>query len=273
MSPEVSVIISFYNNINYLKLVLAGYHRQSFKDFEVVIADDGSRKEIVDEINSFKTSYNFPIVHVWHEDIGFRKTIILNKATIASNGEYLIFTDQDCVPHKRFIEDHYKLRRKNLMLGGRRVLLDESITCKLSEKNVKNGYLEKTFFQQLYQQIYGELENALWGIWIKNKFIRKFISYKRKGIKGSNFSLFRSELLKLNGFDERYAKIDIGEDDDLNYRFLQFGGEVRIKINLFVQYHLHHKKSIRDNPENRAIFESVKAEKLSYTPYGITKTK
>ena len=98
---KASIIAAFYNRIDYLKLVLAGLERQTEKDFELIIADDGSRKDIVEEIKVIQTIHSFPIKHIWQEDKGFRKNRILNKAIIASESDYLIFIDADCIPHSR----------------------------------------------------------------------------------------------------------------------------------------------------------------------------
>ena len=49
--PQCSLIISFYNRIDYLALVFASIERQTFADFEVIVADDGSREKIVAEVN------------------------------------------------------------------------------------------------------------------------------------------------------------------------------------------------------------------------------
>ena len=40
--PELSIIISTYNAVDWLKKTLWGYAFQTFKDFEIIIADDGS---------------------------------------------------------------------------------------------------------------------------------------------------------------------------------------------------------------------------------------
>ncbi|MGB6269163.1 MAG: glycosyltransferase, partial [Olleya sp.] len=61
MSFEVSVIVSTYNQPEWLRKVLIGYECQSFKNFEVIIADDGSTKETEDVINQFKTSKKLEI--------------------------------------------------------------------------------------------------------------------------------------------------------------------------------------------------------------------
>ena len=98
--PSVSIIISTYNQPEWLQKVLWGYEQQTQTDFEIIIADDGSTEETKMLIESFQKKSSFSILHVWQEDHGFQKTKILNKAIVASKGEYLILTDGDCIPRK-----------------------------------------------------------------------------------------------------------------------------------------------------------------------------
>ena len=103
---KATIIAAFYNRIDFLKLVLAGLERQTEKNFELIIADDGSSENVVREINKIIPVHSFPIKHIWQEDKGFRKNKILNKAITESESDYLIFVDADCVPHRSFIEGH-----------------------------------------------------------------------------------------------------------------------------------------------------------------------
>ena len=76
----ISIIITTYNAPDWLEKVLWGYQQQSYRDFEVVIADDGSGPATRDLIDRMRGEVFFPIQHIWHEDIGFRKCTILNQA-------------------------------------------------------------------------------------------------------------------------------------------------------------------------------------------------
>ncbi len=105
--PKISVIVSTYNSEEWLKKVLWGFNYQLFKDFEVVVADDGSRSATRELIEKMADEVHYPIVHVWQEDDGFQKSRILNKAITACNAEYIIMTDGDCIPREDFVLVHY----------------------------------------------------------------------------------------------------------------------------------------------------------------------
>jgi len=141
MSQQISLIISFYNKIEILKLIFAALEIQTYRDFEVIIADDGSKPEVVEKIRRIKSNYFFPIKHVWHEDNGWQKDIILNRAIVVSEGEYLIFIDGDCIPEKHFIQEHVENRAENQIVSGRRIMLTDKISKKLTVQKVQNGYL------------------------------------------------------------------------------------------------------------------------------------
>ncbi len=268
---DVTVVISFYNNFRFLELVLAGFERQSFKNFEILIADDGSNEEIINKLKSYISTTPLHIRHIWHEDLGWRKNMILNKAIMESNSDYLIFVDGDCVPHKNFVSEHYMNKEMNTILAGRRSNLSKYVSEQLTYNNVKNGSLERKFaiIGFLFKSFIGgsHLENA---IYFSNKNIRKRLNKKDKGVLGSNFSLFKKDILDVNGFDERYLKPAVGEDTDLEYRLRNAGKKVKTVKHLAIQYHLFHKKLERDKA-NMEYLNQVIENKTTFTPYGINK--
>jgi len=265
--PEVSLILSFYNRIDFLKLVFAGLQRQTFKNFEVLIADDGSSEEIVNDIEKLSCEINFPIAHIWQEDKGFRKNKILNQAIINSNSPYLIFIDGDCIPHRDFIAEHFSSRQLNTCLTGRRVNLSQKLSESLSSQKVKEGILENHFFL-LKDGLLGKSTDVEKGFFIRNKFLRKYFNKKKRGLLGCNFSIHKNDLLVINGFDERYTAPSIGEDTDIQFRLELAGGSIRSLNNIAVQYHLYHKPQPRPI-ENLKLFETVKTEKQAFTKFGI----
>src|SRR5437870_2084479 len=106
---QAAVIISTYNSPRMLERVLWGYAAQTFRKFELIVADDGSGAETRRVIEQFAAEA-MPVNHVWHPDRGFRKCVILNQAIAATEAEYLILTDGDCIPRVDFVATHLALR-------------------------------------------------------------------------------------------------------------------------------------------------------------------
>ena len=267
---KANVIAAFYNRLDYLKLVLAGLERQTEKNFELIIADDGSGEEVVKDLKKLIPNYSFPIKHIWQEDRGFRKNKILNKAITESDSDYIIFIDADCIPHRGFVEGHLNFSKKSISLTGRRVNLSEKITSKLTEDNVRSGFLEKNFLLLIKDGIFGKSFDVEKGLYLENKFLLDFFNRKNRGLLGCNFSAYKDDLFKVNGFDERYEAPSIGEDSDIQFRLELSGVKVKSINHSAVQYHLFHKLQERSK-ENLELLTQVKKSKLAYTPFGLKK--
>lgn len=217
---KVSVIITTYNAVEWLQKVLIGYSVQTECDFEIVIADDGSTSETKDLISKFSSKFNNPIVHVWHEDHGFQKTKILNKAILESNSDYLIFTDGDCIPRKDFVEMHLKYREIGYFLSGGYFKLPLSISKLISEKDIidsncfKLSWLKNNRFKLNFKSI--KLTN--------NRYIAQFMNWitpTKRSWNGHNSSGWKSDILAVNGFNNemQYG----GEDREMGERMFNNG--------------------------------------------------
>ena len=268
--PDVTVIGAFYNKLDYLKLILAGFERQTVQNFEFIIADDGSSEAVVNEVKKIISNYSFLIKHTWQEDKGFRKNRILNKAISESESDYLIFIDCDCVPHRAFVEGHLSHSNSNTSLTGRRVNLSKKITDQLNEQKVREGFLEEKFIRLISDGLFGNSIDVEKGLYLKNKFLLNFFNRKNRGLLGCNFSSFKEDLFKVNGFDERYEAPSIGEDSDVQFRLELAGVKIRSINHAAVQYHLYHKLQERD-PKNLQLYEEIKKSKTAFTPFGLTK--
>jgi len=274
MTYPVSLIISFYNKIDLLKLIFAALERQTFQNFEVVIADDGSGPEVVEEIQKIQANYFFLIKHIWHEDNGWQKNIILNKAIQAAEGEYLIFIDGDCIPQKRFVEEHVENRIAGKIISGRRVLLTKNISKNLTETKIKNGYMDclvgfPLFYETVFKGKYTRMENM---VRIRNKFIRRlFIKEKMRSFLGCNFSVWKSDILTVNGFDERFIYPGTGEDMDLEERLKRAGVLPVSKKHLVTLFHYYHVHFDTNHEPNKVLYEENNRNKVTFTPFGITK--
>lgn len=133
----IGVIISTYNNPKWLEKTLWGYMCQSRPADEIIVADDGSGPETKALIEAYMGK--LPLSHVWHEDKGFRKTRILNVALLRSNADYLIFTDQDCVPRQDFIATHERYARQGRFLSGGYFRLPMDISQAITQADIQAG--------------------------------------------------------------------------------------------------------------------------------------
>ena len=266
---RATLIIGFYNQLDYLRRILAALERQSVQDFEVVIADDGSRAEVVSEIQQIASKGPLAIQHLWHEDKGFRKTRIFNKAVLASRSDYLIFIDGDCIPHRKFIEEHVNNREAKTVLAGRRANLSAKFIHLMTEEFIRKGGMEKGFERRILMDgIFGKSSHVIKGIFVSCAPLRSFLNRKDAGILGCNFSIHKSDLLDINGFDERYQAPAVGEDTDIEARLRWNGIKVKTVKNIAIQYHFDHPKLKRPKV-NLEIFQQVLREKKAFTPFGL----
>jgi len=274
MNQPVSLIISFYNKIELLKFIFAALERQTYRNFEVIIADDGSKPEIVTEIEHVRLNYFFPIEHVWHEDNGWQKNKILNKAIIASESDYLIFIDGDCIPHKRFVQEHIENRKSNQLVSGRRILLTEKISKALTLSKIQHGYFDfqigfPLFFQTVFENKKTFMEDM---IRIRNPYLRKLLlKDRRRYLLGCNYSVWKSDLLKVNGFDERFVYPGMGEDTDLEARLARIGVFCISKKHLVTIFHVYHVHFDTDHEPNKILYAENNAYNVTFTPHGIIK--
>lgn len=232
---KTSLLVSTYNRPAALKLCLQSVLAQTQLPDEIVIADDGSGAPTRAVVVAMQQQSKVPIVHVWHEDDGFRLAAIRNKALIASNGNYIIQVDGDLILHRHFVRDHVRFAKRGQWLKGNRAMLSESITNKL--EHLGQEFPKHIFFQP--------------GI-VKRKtllplsfFIRPIAHlFPYKGVLGGNMSYWREDAMKVNGFDEHFEGWG-KEDDDFVHRLMRIGVKPAQLFFAAHCYHLHHPEADR----------------------------
>ena len=239
-SPRLSLIIAVYNKPENLRLVLAACARQSFTDFEIIIADDGSGPAVKDVITDAQQRYTFRIMHLWHEDRGWRKNTMLNNGIRAAKADHLVFIDGDCLPSRHFLLDHWNEREPRRVLMGRRVETSERWSKALSLEIVETGAFEKYGMQEWVDGFKGESLRVEDGIRMPSALVRRLLLRNVRGMLGSNFSAAKQDLEAINGFDELYDGPGCGEDSDIQYRLSLIGVTGKSLRNLAIQYHIWH---------------------------------
>ena len=269
-SPSLSLVITVYNKPEILRLVLAACQRQSFSNFEVIIADDGSGPEVRTLVDELRRHMPSPIFHLWHEDRGWQKNIMLNKAIQASRGEHIVFIDGDCIPSRHFLLDHWNEREEGKVLLGRRVETSERWSTGLTLEKIRSGEFERMGWEELMDGLRGASLRVEDGIRIPSRLLRKILLRKVRGMLGSNFSVAKTDLVAINGFDELYDGPGCGEDSDVQYRLSLIGVTGKSLRNLAVQYHVYHPRMPVSDPSWDR-FEMVKKSAKAKCDVGLEK--
>jgi len=262
---RISIIISVYKKIKELRLILYALRMQTFKDFEIIIADDGSGNDFGETVKEFAGKIGLNINFVTQVHNGFRKNKILNESIKVSKTNHLIFIDGDCIPHSNFIKAHFENIKKDTVLCGRRVFLGEKLSERFNKDFIMNHEYEKNNFKIFKDSLRNDKSSKYFeeGLILKNKFLRRVFNPKEIHILGCNFSLPKDLMEKINGFDEDYIGAGIGEDTDLEYRLSLINTKFYSVRNLSILYHLFHKKTVEEK-SNYEYFHNVVSKSGKY---------
>jgi glycosyltransferase involved in cell wall biosynthesis len=253
-SSAASIIVGTYNDIDILEASLAAFAVQTFRNFELVIADDGSTQDYAPLLEAWAPRFAHGVQHVTHEKRGFRKARILNRAIHVSRFDSLVFIDMDCLPHRDFLRNHMAYAAPGKAIIGRRAHVSRDVVP------TPSAILESGL---------GFTPGQLLRLWIQGKarvvehgFVSPILyESSNHSLQGSNFSVHRSDLFAVNGFNEEFEGWG-KEDMELGLR-LQFNGvQIRNLRNKVIQFHMIHDRLPARNPESDQIFERTKATRM-----------
>lgn len=250
--------------------MLAGYSVQTQR-CEIVIADDGSGAETREVVERARKDWGLSINHVWHEDVGFRKCTILNRAIVAADADYLIFSDGDCVPRSDFVATHMALAREGYFLSGGYLLMPKDVSERLTTEHIRSGDASNLRFLESLG-----LKSTLR---LRSRLIRQgpaaklldMLTTTRPTWNGHNSSCWKNDALRINGFDERMEWG--GEDREFGMRLVHAGLkpiQIRFRTPLI---HLYHERGyVREEKVklNAQIREETKRQRLIATQHGIS---
>lgn len=267
---RISVILSTYNHPTALQRTLWGYAVQTDTDFEIIVADDGSQCETRHIVQKFSAQSPLTLRHVWHEDLGFRKTVILNKALQQAAGAYLVFSDGDCIPRNDFVAAHRRLARRGFFIsGGSHIDIPESIHQDLTATDISQ---QRVFDIAWLRERAGHMRRFRYRLtrngqlaWLLDRLT------PRPGVfVGCNAAAWKHDVLAVNGFDET---IGYGfEDQELGVRLTNLGiRSCRRKYSL-VTVHQTHARPYRDAEivhSNRQRLRQTRTRRIIRTSHGI----
>lgn len=255
-----SLFICTYEMPRHLSLVLAAVERQSTRDFEILVCDDGSSDTTRQLVESFAAKSAFKVRYFWQEHQGFRKCRILNQAAREATGSVFIFLDGDCVPHRDYVRDHLENQEEGHYLAGRRVELGPLISTALTVDQISAGYFDHPRLPLIMSALKNDTEFLNRSFRVPSKTLRHLFKMNRVvDLKGCNYSIPRRALEAINGFDEQYEGYG-REDTDVEIRLQNLGYRIKSMKGLAIQFHVWHPR--RDfTPANDERLEELKRSK------------
>ena len=260
----ISVVITTHNRPEALEAVVLACFDQDDKNFELIIADDGSTANTRECIERLRALAPVPLQHVWQPDQGFRAAMVRNRGTLAAQGDYIVFLDGDCIPQRDFIARHRQLAQPGHLVSGSRVLLSAGLTARVLARQVRlapMGLLDK-----LRYRLAGDINKLpqLLLRWPDLGRARRRFSWRR--IKGCNLGVWRADLERVNGFDELFFGWGY-EDADLVVRLFHAGIMRKDGAYATEVFHLWHSEAPRDRADSnrRLVLERAANQTIQAT--------
>lgn len=234
--PDLSLVIATYNWTEALHLCLLSVKQQVMLPSEVIIADDGSDLNTKILIQKMQEDFPVNIIHVWHEDLGFRKSLILNKAVKKASGSYIVQVDGDVILERHFIADHKSVAEKDVFIRGTRAHIRQDLIQQIySDKRINFNFLSGGIINRF---------NALRLPFLAFLFEKKIKS--SNSVRGSNMSYWKADFALINGYNNELQGWG-HEDEELAARFInnqKFKKAIKLKA---IQFHLSHKEASKAN--------------------------
>lgn len=248
----ISVVVTTYNRSDALAQVLLGLAQQSDRDFEIIVADDGSTELHQDAVRTTALALGLSITHVWHPDVGFTASKVRNRGVSLARGAYIVLLDGDCIPETDFIAQHRRLMEKGCFVNGSRVLLSSAFTHAIVAGRENVIGRSKSFW--LKRKLSGQASKLAGLFRLPDMVFRKRRDFSWNGIRSCNMAVWRADFERVNGFDESFVGWG-HEDADFVLRLHNAG---MIRKNGFCAtevYHLWH-------PESSRLQESANADRV-----------
>lgn len=266
-TSTISLIISTYNWPEALEAAVEGCFAQTDRHFEIIVADDGSGEPTRECVDKLRARSPVPLRHVWQPDDGYRLAASRNRGILASTGEYVVVLDGDCIPQPDFIAQHRKLAKAGFMVTGSRILLSQEASKRILARELDIQSLG--LVGKVLMRLKGDINKFLQLLWRMPDLGREKKQFSWRRIKGCNMGMWRSDLDRVNGFDESFRGWG-HEDADMVARLFHAG--VMRKDGAFATevLHLWHREAKRDQAtSNRGIVVQRLADKTVRAAQGL----
>jgi glycosyltransferase involved in cell wall biosynthesis len=261
----ISVVVTTYNRSDALLCVLYGLTRQTDRNFEVIVADDGSSPDHQQAVMSSAQAQQLHLTHVWHPDVGFTASKARNRGVAASKGAYIVFLDGDCVPDVDFIAQHRHLAQSNCLVNGSRVLLSPAFTSEVlnvqssTSQNVTDNVAQnanislsgRSWTYWLQKRLQGDINKLTHLLRLPNGAYRLQSHFTWKGIRSCNMGMSRQDFERVDGFDESFEGWG-HEDADFILRLHHAGIQRKNGFCATEVFHLWHQEAQRHQESGNA---------------------
>ena len=269
--PVASVVFTTYNQPDWLEKVLVGFGAQDRQDFEVLVADDGSRDDTRQRIEAVAPGLPVRVRHLWQADEGFRKCEAMNMAIAEAASDYLVFTDGDCIPRADFVSTHLALREPGRFLSGGYHKLPMETSLAIDGDDIRGQRCFSADWLRAHAMPSSHRNLKLTAGPRMGRLLDA-VSTARASWNGHNASGWKRDMLAINGFDERMRYG--GQDREFGERLENAGirGK-RVRYRAIV-VHLDHARGYATAESvafNRALRAETRRSGRTWSEFGIMK--
>lgn len=254
---RITLVLSVADNPSALDLVFEGVSLQTRAPDELLIADDGSDDQTMAIIEKWRRRLPFRVERFWFPHELFRRSVALNTVVASATGDYLVFLDGDCVPHRRFLADHVRHAAFGEFVQGRRAGIRARFVKRLSVRHIRPVQLF------LRGQLYG-LRRSIRRPWATVRMDPSCV------IQGSNLGVWREDYIRVNGYDETIVG-HTHADTEFAARLANAGVKCKKVVGQLIVFHLDHRRVVRYlTATNERILERTRREKRTRCEVGLS---
>ncbi|MCX8080387.1 MAG: glycosyltransferase family 2 protein [Bacteroidia bacterium] len=201
---NVTVVIPTYNRIHKLKQILFSINNQTYKSFEVIVVDDGSREDVIRFVEGLKNNLNYYIRTIRQNNAG--ASMAINRGVHEAKDGLIVLFDDDIILLPDTIEKHVDFQARH------RFQVIVSGSARFGKEQIINPLYEyKYYMEQTWEDEINAHEMPL------------KISLDKFYVTTANTSFHKNIFLKIGGMNDRLRD---GYDVDFCLRALKNGIDV-----------------------------------------------
>lgn len=230
--PDLAIIVTSYQMPWHIRRVLESIAVQrTNRQFEVIVADDGSRDETPQVVREFAEQAPFRVQFITHPHTEFHAARCRNEGVRHSTAPHLLFVDGDCVLPPDHFEQHLRTTRPGVATCSYCVRLDHPESQHVTLPAIRSGSFTRWAPSEELQKLRKMHVKSLWYGLIRHP--------TKPALRSTNFAMSRADYERINGFDENFIGWGC-EDDDFGRRLKAAGIRAVSVLNRTCVYHLWH---------------------------------